>query len=138
MKNSFPRAIHLRDYSAPGWWIDEVELDVSIADDGVVIVQTGMLVRRNENAVRGALQLDGEALELMDVNLGGVSVPAPFGMASWRSMTCRIAVASRPRYASGRISTPRCRVSSVRGTVTSRSAKPKVFAASPGFRTGRT
>jgi aminopeptidase N len=77
MKNSFPRAIHLRDYSAPGWWIDEVELDVSIADDGVVIVQTDMLVRRNENAVRGALQLDGEALELMDVNLDGVSVPAP-------------------------------------------------------------
>jgi aminopeptidase N len=52
MKNSFPRAIHLRDYSAPAWWIDEVELDVSIADDGIVIVQAEMMVRRNESTVR--------------------------------------------------------------------------------------
>jgi len=52
MKNSFSRAIHLRDYMAPPWWVDEVAMDVSIADDGVAIVSAVLLLRRNRRMPR--------------------------------------------------------------------------------------
>ena len=46
MKNSFSRAIHLRDYVAPAWWVDEVELDVTLVDDGTALVAAVMMLRR--------------------------------------------------------------------------------------------
>ncbi|MDP2867582.1 MAG: aminopeptidase N [Methyloversatilis sp.] len=77
MKNSFSRAIHLRDYSAPAWWVDTIDLDVSIADNGDTTVGAVMLVRRNENAPRADLELDGEALELIDVRVDDVTLDNP-------------------------------------------------------------
>ncbi|AOF81786.1 aminopeptidase N [Methyloversatilis sp. RAC08] len=77
MKNSFSRAIHLRDYSAPAWWVDTIDLDVSIADDGDTTVGAVMLVRRNENAARADLELDGEALELIDVRVDDDTLDNP-------------------------------------------------------------
>ncbi len=104
MKNSFPRAIHLRDYIAPAWWVDEVELDVSINDDGSALVSTVMLVRRNEDVARGPLQLDGEALELLDVVVDGMPVPNPGALLADDRLTladlpdrCRVATRVRIR-----------------------------------------
>jgi aminopeptidase N len=80
MKNSFSRAIHLRDYSAPAWWVDTIDLDVSIADNGDTTVGAVMLVRRNENAPRADLELDGEALELIDVRVDDVTLDNPVSL----------------------------------------------------------
>ncbi|MCQ9377531.1 aminopeptidase N [Methyloversatilis sp. XJ19-49] len=80
MKNSFSRAIHLRDYSAPAWWVDTIDLDVSIADNGDTMVGAAMLVRRNENAPRADLELDGEALELIDVRVDDVTLDNPVSL----------------------------------------------------------
>ena len=80
MKNSFSRAIHLRDYRAPAWWVDTVDLDVSIADNGDTTVGAVMLVRRNENAPRADLELDGEALELIDVRVDDVTLDDPVSL----------------------------------------------------------
>ena len=77
MKNSFSRAIHLRDYRAPAWWVDEVELDVSIADDGHAEVAATLSLRRNEAVPAAPLQLDGEALELLALAVDGRALPAP-------------------------------------------------------------
>lgn len=56
MKNSFSRAIHLCDYVAPAWWVDEVELEIAIADDGDTVVSAVMAVRRNGAVARGPLE----------------------------------------------------------------------------------
>ncbi|MDY0055938.1 MAG: aminopeptidase N [Methyloversatilis sp.] len=77
MKNSFSRAIHLRDYVAPAWWVDEVELDVTLVDDGTTLVAAVMMLRRNEAVPRAPLQLDGEALELLQLSVDGRALPAP-------------------------------------------------------------
>ena len=77
MKNSFSRAIHLCDYVAPAWWVDEVELDVAIADDGDVVVSAVMAVRRNDDLARGPLELDGESLELLEISVDGRVLPEP-------------------------------------------------------------
>ena len=77
MKNSFSRAIHLRDYVAPAWWVDEVELDVTLVDDGTALVAAVMMLRRNESVPRAPLQLDGEALELLQLSVDGRALPAP-------------------------------------------------------------
>ncbi|WP_374338380.1 aminopeptidase N [Methyloversatilis sp.] len=77
MKNSFSRAIHLRDYLAPAWWVDEVELDVSIANDGYALVTTFLMLRRNESVPPGALQLDGDTLDLQQITVDGRPLAAP-------------------------------------------------------------
>ncbi|MBU0602200.1 MAG: aminopeptidase N [Gammaproteobacteria bacterium] len=77
MKNSFSRAIHLRDYVPPAWWVDVVELDVSIGDDGDAFVGAVIMVRRNDDVPAGPLVLDGEALELLEVSVDGRFLPSP-------------------------------------------------------------
>ncbi|HEY9191555.1 MAG TPA: aminopeptidase N, partial [Methyloversatilis sp.] len=75
MKNSFSRAIHLRDYVAPAWWVDEVELDVAIADDGDTVVRAVMAVRRNDDVARGPLEMEGESLDLLEIAVDGRVLP---------------------------------------------------------------
>ncbi|WP_018411662.1 aminopeptidase N [Methyloversatilis thermotolerans] len=77
MKNSFARAIHLRDYRAPAWWVDTVDLDVSIADDGSTEVTARLAVRRNAAVPAQVLALDGEELELLGLAVDGRPLPAP-------------------------------------------------------------
>lgn len=77
MKNSFSRAIHLRDYAAPAWWVDEVELDISVGNDGHALVSSVMSLRRNEAVTDSVLRLDGEALELLELSIDGRTLPAP-------------------------------------------------------------
>jgi len=67
MREPQPKAIHLKDYSPPAFRIETVELDVDIrADDA--LVRAKLDVRRN---APGPLVLDGEELELREVQLNG-------------------------------------------------------------------
>jgi aminopeptidase N len=102
MKNSFSRAIHLSDYISPAWWVDEVEMDVSIADDGVAVVSAVLLLRRNENAAREPLKLDGEALELLEAAVDGHLLSTPGDLMVDGKLTlsdlpdrCRVSTKSR-------------------------------------------
>jgi aminopeptidase N len=69
MKNSFSRAIHLSDYTAPAWWVDTIDLDVAIADGGDTIVGAVMHVRRNIDVAPAPMVLNGEALELLEIRI---------------------------------------------------------------------
>ncbi|MDZ4252206.1 MAG: aminopeptidase N, partial [Sulfuritalea sp.] len=78
MRTETPHAIYLKDYAAPAWLIDRVDLHVAIYD-GHAEVRSTLVCRRNPAAVdAGAdLVLNGEELALQEVGVG-----APLGQVS--------------------------------------------------------
>ncbi len=65
-----PRVIRLADYRPPVFLVDAVELDVTL-DPDATLVRSRLLVRRNPEGDGGALRLDGERLELVDIAVDG-------------------------------------------------------------------
>ncbi len=69
-----PALIRLRDYRAPAWRIETIEMDVALGIDTSEIF-TRLLLRRDP-AQQAPLQLDGENLQLLSIVLDGEQLPA--------------------------------------------------------------
>ena len=67
MREPQPKTIHLKDYSPPAFRVETVDLDVDIREDHA-LVRAKLELRRN---APGALVLDGDELELVEVKLNG-------------------------------------------------------------------
>ncbi|WP_029013860.1 aminopeptidase N [Niveispirillum irakense] len=65
-----PKAILLRDYAAPPFWIDKVDLTFDLREDET-IVTSRLTLRRNADVAAAPLVLDGQEMELISVALGG-------------------------------------------------------------------
>ncbi len=66
-----PREIHRLDYCAPAFWIDTVELEFDLGEDGTTVTAR-LALRRNDDAAADApLELDGEELETLSVAVDG-------------------------------------------------------------------
>jgi aminopeptidase N len=70
-----PKAIYLKDYAPPAWWVETVDLHVTILD-GFAEVKATLACRRNEAQPRGDLVLNGKELVLQKVSLDGTPLPA--------------------------------------------------------------
>ncbi|MDP1610422.1 MAG: aminopeptidase N [Sulfuritalea sp.] len=86
MRTETPHAIYLKDYSAPAWLIDTVDLRVAI-HDGHAEVRASLACRRNPGATDknsdGDLVLDGEELALQAVGIDGVALaPSRYSLAA--------------------------------------------------------
>ncbi len=77
MKTDTPHPIRLQDYRPPEYLIDTVDLDV-VLDPERTRVRAQMSIRTNPDAARsgGALKLDGENLELVELKIDGKAVSA--------------------------------------------------------------
>ena len=70
MKEGEARTVYLRDYEAPAFLVDAVELDIDLQED-CAIIKANLQIRRNSLGGTGPLQLDGVDLELLAVELNG-------------------------------------------------------------------
>ena len=70
MLNPTPQAIHLRDYTPPGFLIDTVDLDIDIGDERTR-VGARLALRRNPAAAAAPLVLHGDGLDLVSVAVDG-------------------------------------------------------------------
>ncbi len=73
MRTETPQTIYLKDYTAPAWLIDSVDLHVAI-HDGYAEVRAKLACRRNPQGAGGDLVLDGEELTLQEVGLDGTAL----------------------------------------------------------------
>ena len=73
MKTDTPQTVHLKDYTAPAYLVDTVELDFDIRP-GATVVTTTLAMRRNPASAPQPLVLDGEELETLAVSLNGQAV----------------------------------------------------------------
>ena len=64
------QTIHLKDYTAPAYWVDTVELDIDI-QAGATVVTATQACRRNPAVPVQPLVLDGEELETLSVAVDG-------------------------------------------------------------------
>ena len=67
MREPQAKAIQLKDYTPPAFFVDTIELDVDIREDHA-LVRAKLAIRRN---APGPLLLDGDELELVSVSLNG-------------------------------------------------------------------
>ncbi len=76
MKDPRPQPIYRKDYRPPHYWIDEVELYVSLAEERTE-VRADLTVRRNPDAPPGPqpLVLHGEQLRLVSIRVDGEPLP---------------------------------------------------------------
>ncbi|MEY4684304.1 MAG: hypothetical protein RLZ25_763 [Pseudomonadota bacterium] len=71
MRNGTPKTIRLRDYKAPDFIVETVELLFDLKEENTRVTST-MTLRRNAQGDRKApLHLDGEGLKLISVKIGG-------------------------------------------------------------------
>ncbi len=74
MKTETAPTIYLKNYTAPAWLIDTVDLDFVIAA-GATTVSATLAMRRNPDVASQPLVLDGEALETLSVAVDGKKTP---------------------------------------------------------------
>ncbi|MBI1942550.1 MAG: aminopeptidase N [Betaproteobacteria bacterium] len=67
MREPASRAVHLKDYAPPAFVVERIELDVDIRADDAIVKAT----LRMRRAGPGALELDGDELELLSLALNG-------------------------------------------------------------------
>ncbi len=73
MKESQPKAIYLKDYKAPDYWIDKTDLVFDLHEDHALVTST-LLIRQNEKTSQAGfadLVLSGIELELLSVSIDG-------------------------------------------------------------------
>ena len=73
MRTTTPHTIYLKDYVPPDWLIDSIDLHVAIQDEYAEVRGT-LACRRNPAGHRGDLVLDGEALALQEIHIGGTAL----------------------------------------------------------------
>jgi len=75
MRTDTPQPLFLKDYAPPAWLVDSVDLHVMFRDDHAEVRAT-LACRRNPAGAGGPLRLDGKALRLLKVSLGGTALAA--------------------------------------------------------------
>jgi len=74
MKTDTPQTVYLKDYTAPAWWIDTVDLDISL-ETGAATVRATLAIRRNPDVPPRPLTLDGEELNTVSLAVDGQETP---------------------------------------------------------------
>ncbi len=75
MRNDTPVVIRRQDYSPPTYLVDRLELHFDLHPERTRVVAESTL-RRNPDAAAGDIQLDGEALRLVEVAIDGKALDA--------------------------------------------------------------
>jgi aminopeptidase N len=76
MRTETPHVIYLKDYAPPAWWVDTADLHVAI-HEGYAEVRARLACRRNPQAAPDApLVLNGEALRVQKLGVGGTALEA--------------------------------------------------------------
>ncbi len=89
MKDGNPKAIYLKDYQQPDYLIDEVSLRFELFE-GKTLVHATLRMKANENASpTGNLELHGELLKLIDVNMDGKQLSEQDYLLSSESLTIK-------------------------------------------------
>ncbi len=70
MRTDTPQTIYRKDYTAPGYQVDTVELGFDL-DPARTIVANRMTMRRNPDSSRRDIELYGEDIELVAIRLNG-------------------------------------------------------------------
>jgi len=86
MKDASPRAIYLKDYQAPKYFIEHTELTFELFEDHT-LVSSVLTMFRNEQQTGGELVLHGHELELLGVTLDGQALTAKQYEANAESLT---------------------------------------------------
>lgn len=78
MEDTQPGTIYLKDYQAPNYWIDTTHLTFDLYEDNALVTSV-LQMRLNEDQASSqsalpALELQGEALELVSVHRDGVEL----------------------------------------------------------------
>lgn len=71
MRNGTPKTIRLRDYKAPDFIVETVELLFDLKEEGTRVTSTLSLRRNPKGDQEAPLHLDGEHLTLVSLKLGG-------------------------------------------------------------------
>jgi aminopeptidase N len=74
MKTDTPQTVYLKDYTAPAYLIDTVDLDFNIESGGTTVSAT-LAMRRNPAVAAQPLVLDGDELETLRVAVNGKDAP---------------------------------------------------------------
>ena len=74
MKTDTPQTVHLKDYTAPAYLIDTVDLDFNIETGGTTVSAT-LAMRRNPAGPARPLVLDGEELQTLSVTVNRKNWP---------------------------------------------------------------
>lgn len=76
MRTSQPQTIYLKDYQVPPFLVDHVDLRFELFEEGARVHST-LTIRRNPDSKGGQpLQLDGDTLELVELQLDGQPLSA--------------------------------------------------------------
>ena len=77
MKEGQPQAVYLKDYTPPNYFIDQVHLDFQLGEEATIVTSRMQLRRNPDYSVdSSSLELHGEELTLIYVELDGVKLPA--------------------------------------------------------------
>ena len=76
MRNGTPKTIRLRDYKAPDFIVETVELLFDLKEEGTRVTSTLALRRHPKGDREAPLHLDGENLKLISIKMGGAPVEA--------------------------------------------------------------
>src|SRR4029078_4664885 len=72
MQTGTPQTIYLKDYTPPGWLIDDVFLDVSLAPEATrVAARLSLTPNPERSQAKGTLVLQGEKIALLEVSIDG-------------------------------------------------------------------
>ena len=63
VKDATPKAIYLKDYTQPDFWIDNVSLVFELGEASTRVLSTTQLRRNDSAPVTASLKLTGEELE---------------------------------------------------------------------------
>jgi len=74
MKTTTPQTVYLKDYTAPAYLIDTVDLDFNVETGGTT-VSTTLAMRRNPAVPAQPLVLDGDELKTLSVTVNRKKVP---------------------------------------------------------------
>ena len=74
MRNGTPKTIRLRDYKAPDFIVETVELLFDLKEEGTRVTSTLALRRNPKGDPAAPLHLDGENLTLISIKIGGSPV----------------------------------------------------------------
>ena len=72
MRTDTPVAIHLKDYRAPDWIVEHLELEFDLDPARTVVTAEMVLSVTHDGAELAPVRLDGEDLELLSLELDGV------------------------------------------------------------------
>jgi aminopeptidase N len=140
MRTDTPLTIYRKDYTAPSYLVDTVELGFDL-DPARTVVANRMTLQRNPASAQREIELYGEDIELVAIRLNGKTL----AQGDYRIDGNLLRIANTPdksrwksKPSASRRTTRRSAACTLRTAVSIRSARPRASAASPISRTVRT